>query len=165
MGILSGNPKTEPMHYGEVFGAWTYLSTAKAAVAAKQTMLNHAGDRDLQRIIEDAIQLGEKEISQVEELLRENQIGLPPTPPSRPVAKVDEIPVGARFQDIEVCSSIQMGNAAGLIACSQIIGQSIREDVALLFAQFHSEKIALGARILELSKEKGWLVPPPLHQY
>lgn len=24
MGILSGNPKNEPLHYGEVFGIWSF---------------------------------------------------------------------------------------------------------------------------------------------
>ena len=25
MGILSGNPQNEPLHYGEVFDIWSYL--------------------------------------------------------------------------------------------------------------------------------------------
>ncbi|CAH0191015.1 hypothetical protein SRABI80_01596 [Peribacillus frigoritolerans] len=29
MGILSGNPKDEPMHYGEVFGTWAFLNNYK----------------------------------------------------------------------------------------------------------------------------------------
>ncbi len=33
MGILSGNPKEEPMHYGEIFGVWSYLQTTKGFVA------------------------------------------------------------------------------------------------------------------------------------
>ncbi|PPA69416.1 DUF3231 family protein [Jeotgalibacillus proteolyticus] len=164
MGILSGNPKVEPMHYGEVFGTWSYLSTAKAGIAKFQTLINHAGDRDLQELIEEAIKLGEQEVEQLETILKENGIGLPPTPPSRPVAKLDEIPTGARFHDVEISASISMDIAAGLVACSQIIGQSIREDIALLFGQFHMQKAALGAKFLRLSKEKGWLVPPPLHQ-
>lgn len=164
MGILSGNPKVEPMHYGEVFGTWSYLSTAKAGIATLQTLINHAGDNDLQRLIEEAMKLGEHEVQQLETILKENGIGLPPTPPARPVAKLDEIPAGARFQDIEISAAISMDIAAGLVACSQIIGQSIREDIALLFGQFHTQKAALGAKFLRLSKEKGWLVPPPLHQ-
>lgn len=43
MGIMSGNPQEEPMHYGEVFGAWTYLSSTKGCLVAYQTFLNHAG--------------------------------------------------------------------------------------------------------------------------
>lgn len=33
MGILSGNPKDEPMHFGEVSSVWTASTTAKAAVS------------------------------------------------------------------------------------------------------------------------------------
>jgi len=163
MGILSGNPKVEPLHYGEVFGTWSYLSTAKAGIATLQTLINHAGDRDLQHLIDESIKLGEHEVDQIESILKENGIGLPPTPPSRPVAKLDDIPTGARFLDPEIANAIGMDIAAGLVACSQIMGQSIREDVALLFGQFHIQKAALGAKYLKLSKEKGWLVPPPLH--
>jgi hypothetical protein len=32
MGILSGNPKDEPLHYGEVFGLWSAILVAKAAL-------------------------------------------------------------------------------------------------------------------------------------
>jgi hypothetical protein len=55
--------------------------------------------------------------------------------------------------------------AAGLVACSTIMGQSIREDIAMMFGQFHIQKAALGAKVLRLNKEKGWLIPPPLHHY
>lgn len=55
--------------------------------------------------------------------------------------------------------------AAGLVACSTIIGQSIREDIAAMFGQFHVQKAALGVKALRLNKEKGWLIPPPLHHY
>ncbi|PAF39596.1 hypothetical protein CHH69_07305, partial [Terribacillus saccharophilus] len=27
MGILSGNPQDEPLHYGEVYGLWTFVLT------------------------------------------------------------------------------------------------------------------------------------------
>ncbi|OQP08190.1 hypothetical protein B1691_16515 [Geobacillus sp. 47C-IIb] len=53
MGILSGNPKEEPMHYGEVFGVWSYLLTAKGLLSGYQTLLNHTGDEDLKHFIED----------------------------------------------------------------------------------------------------------------
>ncbi|MBD1341686.1 DUF3231 family protein, partial [Pseudomonas aeruginosa] len=37
-----------------------------------------------------------------------------------------------------------------------------REDIGALFAKYHVTKTALGVRILQVNKEKGWLVPPPL---
>jgi len=163
MGILSGNPTDEPMHYGEVFGTWSYLFTAKGAIAGYQTYLNHAGDEDLQKLLEEAIQSGEQQIKQIETLLKANGIGLPPTPPERAQACLNDIPAGARFPDPEIAAMLAADIAAGLVACSTIMGQSIREDIAMMFGQFHVQKAALGAKVLRLNKEKGWLVPPPLH--
>ncbi|RBW68041.1 DUF3231 family protein [Bacillus taeanensis] len=163
MGILSGNPKDEPMHYGEVFGTWSFLSTAKGMIAGYQTLLNHAGDEDLQKLLVNVIEAGKSEIQEIETLLKENGIGLPPTPPERPNARIESIPVGARFSDPEITASLSKDIAAGLVACSQIIGQCVREDVAMMFGQFHMQKAQLGAKALKLNKEKGWLVPPPLH--
>lgn len=45
------------------------------------------------------------------------------------------------------------------------MGEAIREDIAMMFGQFHVQKAALGAKALRLNKEKGWLVPPPLHHF
>ncbi|MDC3418377.1 DUF3231 family protein [Aquibacillus salsiterrae] len=163
MGILSGNPQNEPLHYGEVFSLWSFLQTSKGYVAAYQTQLNHAGDHDLHKVLEESISQCQQEIKQVETVLKENGVGLPPTPPERPKANVEDIPVGARFQDQEIAASLSMNIAAGLVTCSQIIGQSIREDIAMLFGQFHVEKATLGGKVLRLNKEKGWLIPPPLH--
>ena len=165
MGILSGNPTDEPMHYGEVFGTWSYLTVTKALIAGYQTHLNHAGDEDLKKLLEEAIQAGQQESKQIEAVLKANGVGLPPTPPERPKACLDDIPVGARFQDPEIAAMLSANIAAGLVSCSGIIGQSIREDIAAMFAQFHLQKASLGAKVLRLNKEKGWLIPPPLHHY
>lgn len=163
MGILSGNPQNEPMHYGEVFGVWSYLTVAKGNVAGYQTFKNHAGDDDLKKLLEEGIQGLKQEISQTEELLKINGVGLPPSPPDRPSADLESIPVGARFADPEISAAVSMDVAAGLVACSQIMGQSIREDIGLMFGQFHLAKAQFGAKMLKLNKEKGWLIPPPLH--
>jgi Protein of unknown function (DUF3231) len=45
-----------------------------------------------------------------------------------------------------------------------LIGQSIREDIAAMFMQFHIQKATPGGKFLQLNKEKGWLIPPPLHK-
>lgn len=41
----------------------------------------------------------------------------------------------------------------------------IREDIAMMFGRFHMQKATFGAKLLRMNKEKGWLVPPPLHNY
>lgn len=162
MGILSGNPKDEPMHYGEIFGTWTNLLTNNGLISGYQAFINHTGDQDLKKLIEEAIEGLKNENKQIEELLKANGIGLPPAPPERPIAKLEDIPVGARFSDPEISASVSRDVAAGLVACSQVIGQSIREDIGVMYGQFHLAKAQFGAKMLKLNKEKGWLIPPPL---
>jgi hypothetical protein len=163
MGILSDNPQNEPMHYGEVFGVWSYLSTTKGLLAGYQTLINHTGDADLRKFLENITQNMQKEMDQIEDLLKVNGIGLPPSPPDRPTATLENIPVGARFNDPEIAASVSKDIAAGLVSCSTIMGQSIREDIGTMFGQFHMTKAQDAVKILRMNKEKGWLIPPPLH--
>ena len=76
----------------------------KGLIAGYQTHLNHAGDEDLKKLLEEAIEGGQQEVKQIETLLKANGIGLPPTPPERPKACLDDIPAGARFQDPEIAA-------------------------------------------------------------
>ena len=163
MGILSGNPKEEPLHYGEVFDLWATLFAAKNMIAGYKTMLNHAGDGDLKKLLVEAVDLCQQESKQIAEILKENGIGMPPALPEPPEACLEDIPVGARIPDQAIAAGLSVDIAAGLVTFSQIIGKCIREDVAMMYGQFHSQKAALGAKALRLNKEKGWLIPPPLH--
>lgn len=163
MGILNDNPQNEPMHYGEVFGVWGYLISSKGLLVGYQTLVNHTGDDDLRRFLEDSIQTIKQEIEQVEDLLKANNVGLPPSPPERATASLEAIPVGARFNDPEIAASISRDLSVGLVACSQVMGSAIREDIGMMFGQFHTTKAQYGVRLLRMMKEKGWLVPPPLH--
>ncbi|MGB5945094.1 DUF3231 family protein [Paenisporosarcina sp.] len=163
MGILSGNPKDEPMHDGEVFGVWSFITANNGLLSIYQAFINHVGDKDLKMMLEDAVRMMKDENKQASELLKANGVALPPALPDRPVASAEEIPVGARFMDPEISAILSVNGAAGLVACSQMIGQSIREDIGLMFGHFHMNKAQFGAKLLKLNKEKAWLIPPPLH--
>ncbi len=163
MGILSGNQHEEPMHYGEVFSLWTYLTGLKGAISSYQTYMNHAGDADLFKLLEDMVDGARREEMEIEQVLKENGVGLPPSPPERAYSHPEDIPIGARFNDPEISALIARDIATGLVGCSQIIGESTREDIAMLFGQYHTNKAQAGAKVLRMNKEKGWLVLPPLH--
>ena len=118
MGILSGYPKDEPLHYGEVFTIWSHLMLDYGMIAGFQTFYNHTGDGDLKKFIEDVIQVVREEVKVLEKILKSNGIGLPIAPPERPVARLEDIPPGARFNDPEISAAISADIAAGLVACS-----------------------------------------------
>lgn len=114
------------------------------------------------KILDALIDQAKLEIKELDTLLTDNGITPTPAMPERPPVKLEDIPVGARFSDPEIAAIIAADASLGLVACSQAMGQSIREDIGALFAKYHLTKSALGLKILQLSKEKGWLIPPPL---
>lgn len=162
-GILGGHPKDEPMHYGEIFSIWVNSTAAKGLISLYRLFQNHAGDGDLKDVLGDLINQAELESSECDALLKEAGITPAPTLPDRPEVKLEDIPAGARFTDMEIAAKIAADNAAGLVGCSTIMGQSIREDIGALFAKYHATKAAIGIKILHMNKKKGWLLPPPLH--
>lgn len=164
MGILSGNPQDEPLHYGEVFALWNSLSVIKGALDNYQVYINHTGDKELKSFLKQVIESSIKpSIKEIEEVLIHNDIAVPPTPAERPEADLEQIPVGARLQDAQIAYIVAADIAAGVVASSQGMSQSIREDVGLLFGQIGAKKAKDGAVLLQIMKDKGWLVPPPLH--
>lgn len=162
MGVLSGNPKDEPMHYGEIFSVWGSSTAAKGAVSCYQIYLNHAGDDDLKELISDYIDQAKKEIKELDQLLNDNGITPAPIMAEKPKVKLEDIPEGARFIDKEIAAAISVDISGGLIACSAAMAMCIREDIAALYEKYHTEKVVIAGRILRLLKDKGWLIPPPL---
>ncbi|MCP8969447.1 DUF3231 family protein [Ectobacillus ponti] len=165
MGILSGNPKQEPLHFGEIYGIWSSLSVAKAAIDAYQVYINHTGDEDLRGFLQDVMQSTIRpSIEDMEDILLHNEIAVPPTPADRPKADLEQIPAGARLHDMQIANTVAMDIGICLPAYSKLIAESIREDVGALFEKLHAKKVKDGIRLLRLMKEKGWIMPPPLHQ-
>lgn len=161
--MLSGNSKNEPMHYGEVIGCWAFVGANKGLISGYEAFLSHVGDKELAHLIEEAIGTMKTENKTIEKVLVENGITPPPTLPERPRCNADDIPAGARLMDAEVSAAISINVGQGLVSCSQVMGQCLREDIAMMFGKFHVEKAMFGLKLLRLNKEKGWIIPPPLH--
>lgn len=163
MGILTGDQPKEPMHYGEIFSVWGLLHASQTFASTYQIYLNHTGDQDLHAFIENVIQhVLKPEIEQTMQLLKENGIALPPSPPDRPHCKLEDIPAGARFNDSEIAAALSVDLAAGLVTLSQGMGMCTREDIAAMFGTFHMKKSQYLSKLLKLNKNKGWLVLPPM---
>ncbi|WP_423191665.1 DUF3231 family protein, partial [Bacillus wiedmannii] len=111
------------LHYGEVFDIWSYLLAAQGAIASHQVFMNHTGDEDLKKFLESLIENDiNSEIEELKTLLKVNGVALPPAPPERPVASIEDIPPGARINDAEIAAAVATGLAAGLVTCSQVMG-------------------------------------------
>lgn len=164
MGIFNGKPENEPLHSGEVFNLWSHLYAAKGYLVTLQIFISHTGDHDLKVFLEDLLEnCYKQEDQQTEAILKQNGIRLPPAPPSRPDVQLEDIPAGARFNDPEIALLVQRELMVGKILGSYVMGISIRSDIAEMFGEFHVQKSEYEEKLLKLTKEKGWLVPPPMN--
>lgn len=162
MGIINNKANNEPFHSGEVYHLWAYLYSTKNLLVTMQVFINHAGDHDLKAYIEDLVESClTQEGQQIEAILKEAGIRLPPAPPDRPHVEIEDIPAGARFHDPEIAILVQNEIITGRIQCSYITGIAIREDIRDMFGEFYSQKHEYEQKVINLSKEKGWLVIPP----
>ncbi|MEC5425955.1 DUF3231 family protein [Virgibacillus sp. C22-A2] len=164
MGMLDTKPQEEPLHSGEVFNLWTYLYSTKGFLVTLQTLINHTGDNDLKVFLEDLYENAfTQEDQQVEALLKETGIRLPPAPPDRPNVELQDIPAGARFNDPEIAVLVQKELMIGKMTCSYITGIAIREDIRTMFGEFHTQKDEYELKVLKITKNKGWIVSPPIN--
>ncbi|WP_018922088.1 DUF3231 family protein [Salsuginibacillus kocurii] len=162
MGVMEGTQVKQPLHYGEVFDLWTFLAGLKGKIAANQTMMNHCGDTDLHHFLSGLVEQDRKEAKDIEEILKANGVVLPPAPPERAEARMEDIPAGARITDPEISAALSRDIGLGLVACSQAMAKTLREDIAMMFGQIHVNKAQKGAELLRMNKEKGWVVTPPM---
>ncbi|ALC90279.1 hypothetical protein AM500_11165 [Bacillus sp. FJAT-18017] len=164
MGIMNGNPQDEPIHAGEVFHLWSHLLGTKAYLVALQVFSNHSGDHDLKVLIEDLMEnCVKQEEQQVEAVLKENGIRLPPAPPDRPNVSTEDIPAGARFNDPEIAALLARDISGSNVLASYIMGIAIREDIRSMFGDFLTQKAEYADKLATIMKQKGWLILPPLN--
>lgn len=164
MGVLDNKSQQEPFHAGEVYNLWSYLYNTKNALVMMQVFINHTGDQDLKTLLEDIQEncLTQEE-QQVEAILKEAGIRLPPAPPDRPNVEVQDIPAGARLNDAEISVLMQKELTAGKLFCSYMMGISIQEEIHTLFDDFHNQKAEYDMKLAKMMKEKGWFISPPLN--
>lgn len=164
MAISEVKNHAEAFHSGEVYNLWSYLYDTKAYTVTLQILINHTEDEALGDFLDDLLENGvEEEEQQVEAILKEAGIRLPPAPPNRPNVEVQDIPAGARFHDPEIAHFVHKELMAGKLMCTYMMGISVQEDIRTLFSEFHTQKAESDLKLATISKEKGWIVPPPIN--
>ena len=162
--MLNQSQQAEPFHSGEIYHLWSFLLSTKEYLVTLQVLNNHAGDQDLKDFLDDIYENGyTPEEEQVENILKNAGIRLPPAPPDRPNVEVEDIPAGARFNDPEIANLIQRELMVSKMICSYIMGICVQEDIKNLFGEFHTLKEEYDLKLAKLRKEKGWAISPPIN--
>ncbi|MFS0751687.1 DUF3231 family protein [Oceanobacillus sp. 1P07AA] len=156
--------KDEPFHSGEVYHLWGYLYQVKTSLVTLQVFINHSVDHDFRVLVEDLLEsCFTQESEQIEGILKEAGIRLPPSPPDRPNVDQHDIPAGAKFNDNELAILVQNELMAGRILANTVISVALKEDIRDLFTECINQRMEYEQKILHVMKQKGWLVIPPIN--
>lgn len=154
---LNGHRQSKPLRFNEIFTIWTHLGLNNSYIAANHLFFQHASDKDLKAIIIEFILCLKNENKQLEGILTDNAIALPPVPAEHPNARIGDIRAGLSVTDTEISAVLSMNIATGLVTSSQAMETSIDGNLAMMYTQFHMKNAILGAKLLQLSHTKGWL--------
>jgi hypothetical protein len=82
---------------------------------------------------------------------------------SKPKSNPNNVPLGAKMTDEEIANFVSVKIATNIVLCATNMSQSIRNDIALIWARFQSEKMVLGMELKTAMRKRGWIKVPPYY--
>ncbi|MCL1631182.1 DUF3231 family protein [Sporolactobacillus sp. CPB3-1] len=151
-----------PVHIGEVMALWTYGSYIDGVIEQYQIALHTTKDKELLKLFEDAYAVTISHKKQIDEFMKKEGI----TPTDGYSIKPESsalIPGSVKQSDKELINVLQINLVAAIGQCSLAASQSVREDVAIMFFKFQTDKLIIGVKAKKLALKKGWLRFPPAY--
>ncbi|MDF2961634.1 MAG: hypothetical protein K0S39_3369 [Paenibacillus sp.] len=160
---MTDQDEDQPLHVGEVMGCWLYLAGLELAKATVQAAINTTTDHELKALLEEDLKLGTSQRKRLHDFMLKEGISLPSAPEDMPVTDPRSIPLGTRLTDDVLANELSFKILSLILRASGIAAESIRTDVAILFTQFQSEKLAFAARLKHSMRKRGWILVPPFY--
>jgi hypothetical protein len=150
-----------PLHIGEAFGCWLYISTLHEEVPVLDIALNTTKDRDLIELIQECKKLGQSQLDKLEKFMIDEGIPVGIASESKPKANSSTVPPGAKMTDYEIANYISVKIVTNTALCVGNMNQSIRTDMGVLWLKFLGEKAQFGFKVKTVMRKRGWIKNPP----
>jgi hypothetical protein len=157
-------PSDAPLHIGEAYFAWRYYASITAAKSLCQLLKNHTKDPDLLSAIDAFItDVEDPQARTLKEFMEREGIQFPTLLPDKPDAETGQIPVGAKFTDMEIANLLVVKLEALFTLSHMSMLQSLREDVGGMFLRFQGQLLKVAIQLKRAMHRHGWLLIPPSH--
>ncbi|MGE7953576.1 DUF3231 family protein [Lysinibacillus xylanilyticus] len=160
MELINGNQ--ESLRFKEIFKIWTQLGVNNGYIASNHAFFKHAVDKNLKAIIVEFIQCLKEENKQLTALLKDNGVLVPPTAIEYGKLKMGDIRGKTAINDTEISAILSMNIASSVITVSQALEISVQKKHTTKYGELHMRYAILGAKLIQLSKDKGWLLAPAI---
>jgi len=154
------NENLTSLRYKEIFKIWTQLGVNNGYIASNHAFFKHAVDKKLKVIIVDFVQCLKDENKQLTALLKENGILAPTTSIDYGKLKMKNRRGKKAINDTEISTILSMNIASSVISVSQALEMSVKKKHTEKYGELHMRYAILGAKLIRLSNDKGWLLAP-----
>ncbi|MFJ6211604.1 DUF3231 family protein [Lysinibacillus sp. NPDC092081] len=158
MELVNGNLAS--LRYRGIFKIWTQIGVNNGYIASNHAFFKHAVDKKLKAIIVDFVQCLKEENKHLTALLKENGVLAPTTSIDYRQLKMGNIRGKKAINDTEISAILSMNIASSLISVSQAFEKSVKQKHTAKYGELHMRYALLGAKLIQLSNDKGWLLAP-----
>jgi len=158
MELANGNLTS--LRYKEIFNIWKQIGVNNGYIASNHAFFKHAVDKKLKAIIVDFVQCLKVENKQLTALLKENGVLAPTTSIDYGKLKMKNIRGKKAINDTEISTILSMNIASSVISVSQALEMSVKKNHTAKYGELHMRYAILGAKLIRLSNDKGWLLAP-----
>lgn len=154
-----------PLNVGEVMNLWFYLTATEQTMRGEQVSFNIVEDEELRDKLEDVINNVHRPIfTELTAFLQAEGVPLVEMTPDKPIGDFRHIPDGSKLSDAEVASLLSFNIVLGINYACRGMTESVRPDVAAMFARFQIKKLTFSIVLKDLLVKKGWLKVPPTYK-
>lgn len=154
-----------PLNVGEVMNLWFYLTATEQTMRGEQVSFNIVEDEELRDKLEDVINNVHRPIfEELTAFLQAEGVPLGEMTPDKPIGDFRHIPEGSKLSDAEIASLLSFNIVLGINYACRGMTESVRPDVAAMFARFQIKKLTFSIVLKDLLVKKGWLKVPPTYK-
>lgn len=149
------------LQFKEIFKLWSQLGVNQGYIASSHAFFKHTRDKQLKMMILEFIQCLKEENKHLTLLLKENGVLAPTTSIEYNTLKITDLRGKSVINDGEISAILSMNIASSLIAVSQALNLSVKKPHLTKYGELHMRYALLGAKLIDHSQRKGWIVAPP----
>lgn len=151
-----------PLNVGEAMNLWFYLTATEQTMAGEQVSYNITEDSELKEKLRDVINNVHRPIqTELIDFLTAEGVPLPEKSRDKPVGDMSHTPEGSKLNDEEIANLLSFNLVLGINYACRGLTESVRPDVAAMFARFQVKKMAFSITLKDLMMRRGWLKAPP----
>ncbi|MGE7949493.1 DUF3231 family protein [Lysinibacillus sp. NPDC093688] len=154
------NENLTSLRYKEIFKIWKQIGVNNGYIASNHAFFKHAVDKKLKAIIVDFVQCLKEENKQLTTLLKENGVLAPTTSIDYGKLTMKNRRGTKAINDTDISTILSMNIASSVISVSQALAMSLKKKHTAKYGELHMRYAILGAKLIRLSNDKGWLLAP-----